>query len=86
VGELEALERFGDGLRDDDCRFPFASCETGCLSCFSCFKRVEPSTYCPGCSTPLMEMVFVLQIVQLHMTGGMVNLVKEKRGKEQQLF
>lgn len=81
--ELEALERFGDGLGDDDCRFPFASCDTGhlSLSCFSCFKRVEPSTYCPGCSTSLMKMVFVQQIVQLHMTGGMVNLVKEKRGK-----
>jgi hypothetical protein len=82
VGELEALEHFGDGLGDDDCHFPFASCDTGCLSCFSCFKWVGPSTYCPGCSTPLMKMVFVLQIVWLHMTEGMVNLVKEKRGKE----
>ena len=82
MGELEALEHFGDGLGDDDCRFPFASHDTGRLSCFSCFKWVKPSTYCPGCSTPLMKMVFVLQIVQLHMTEGMVNLVKEKRGKE----
>jgi hypothetical protein len=67
--EFEALGCLGDELDDVGC-IHFG--DAGCSSSFSCFKWVEPSTYCPGCSTPPMETVLVLQAVQLHKTGGIV--------------
>jgi hypothetical protein len=67
--EETAVVFFADELGDDG-GFRFA--EAGCLSCFSCIKQVEPLTDCPGCSTPWMETVFMLQTVHVHITEGIV--------------